>query len=258
MNVTVRSTTDDASIEYRITGEVTDSGDGGGGIPEDPDTSEHTVEISGGSPDNEQHYEIRVDGEIEPGENANTTKEDDVTDGVATGYTVGGADDYRYVGEITYFDVGEDATVLIDGTEVDPDALAEADAEAESSGTEEWTIEDSTDNARQHQFEGEIRDFEQTGGDSDWVLEVNGMPTAFGGPESPPGGEFGYATRAQVKSFVECSLDAVELDLGDYVHRDDLSDYPTTTEMQNVIQSAFENASVSLSTSGLELNPPEE
>lgn len=233
MNVTVRGTTDGESVEYIISGVTYDN-------PLDG-TTEHDIEISGGSQDNQQHYEIHVDGHLEAGDRANISNEDDVSENTATGYTVGGTDSYRFVGAITQFEVDSDATVRIDGAEVDP-----ANVVAEP---QPWEVRDETDSSRQHQLEGRVTDFTQVSGKSDWVLTIDGTPTAFGGPQSPVGGEFAYATRAQVQSFVECSMDELRIELEDYVRREDL---------EAALQSAFENASVSITTSGITLNPPEQ
>jgi hypothetical protein len=64
-------------------------------------------------------YELEVGGDVAFDPNYGT--EDEITDGSASGVLVGGADAYRFSGEITDFEIGDEADVYVNGKEVNPD-----------------------------------------------------------------------------------------------------------------------------------------
>lgn len=88
--------------------------------------------------------------------------------------------------------------------------------------TEDRVYEGETTDAAEHEVDTAIVDFEQTGGDGDWVLEVDGEPVSFGGPGEALNDSFAYATRDQVRAFVSCVLE----------------DYPDRTEVETMIAEA--------------------
>jgi len=64
-------------------------------------------------------YELEVGGDVAFDPNYGT--EDEITDGSASGVLVGGADAYRFSGEITDFEIGDEAEVYVNGKEVSSD-----------------------------------------------------------------------------------------------------------------------------------------
>jgi hypothetical protein len=94
---------------------------------------------SGSSPDRslviygdsgEANYEFSVSGELAAADDEWGIDADDgdqIDDSTATGYVWGGADSYAFSGDITSFGIDNDATVVLDGEEVDPSELGTTD-----------------------------------------------------------------------------------------------------------------------------------
>ena len=74
-------------------------------------------------------YEITVSGEIAPGEEANltdATHPDSIGGRTAAGaVTEGGADSYRFAGEITAVSLDGPAEIFVDGEQIDPDEVTD-------------------------------------------------------------------------------------------------------------------------------------
>jgi hypothetical protein len=96
-----------------------ETGDGG--------TGTHRLSIAGGSPSNVARYEFRVTGSVEKTTARDATiDEDDAVDGGAvSGGVAGATDSYRFAGELASFSLDGDATVYLDGQQVDPNDLGE-------------------------------------------------------------------------------------------------------------------------------------
>lgn len=196
MHVRVRSTTEGEALDYELTGTGTCA-------PVDaavPD-AEHDLVIEGGDAENPAEYTVRVTGEAE-----RAMPDDYAEGGYIEGVIAGGRDAFTFTGEILTFDATDtaDVDVSVDGETVDPAELG-VDVAGVTHHDGEWEARGTTEGDTAYEVEGgEVTDFVQTGGDSDWVLEVDGEPVAFGGPDADPGEGFGYPTKQQVRAFVEC------------------------------------------------------
>lgn len=201
MHVRIRSTTDGESLDYEMTGtgRCTRAGT-------EPSTIEHDLDITGGEADDPINYEIRVTGTAERDQ-----PDDDARDGYIDGAVAGAADAFTFTGKILDFQADGAIDVTIDGESVDHTTLG-VDVDGVTHLDGEWTAYGSTDGNANYTVDGDdtdVSDFQQTGGDSDWVLEFDGEPVAFGGPDAEPGAGFGYATKQQIRSFVECYVEDV-------------------------------------------------
>lgn len=185
-------------VDVRIDGEVVDTAD----LASDT----HHISVTGGTKSDPVNYELTVMGSVERGERANISAEDDVSGEAATGHVIGGTDDYYYRGVIADFQADGDLEIAIDGESVSPETIG-VDEQGVTHVDGTFTIEDTTDGVAEYVVDGDVEDFEQLDGGSDWVLEFDGEPVHFGGPESPVNGEFAYATKTQIRSFVECYVD---------------------------------------------------
>jgi hypothetical protein len=122
---------------YEYTGEVTDLEVSDGivvfvnGTRVDPATLGPDPDFSNvltiqGSGRKSEDYELTVGGDLikSTANGATVDSGDTVSGSTATGTVAGGADSYEFSGEVTDFEVDDGATVTLNGTEVDPDALA--------------------------------------------------------------------------------------------------------------------------------------
>jgi hypothetical protein len=116
------------SAEEAAAGTSSDDGSTGGdsGADSGQDSFDSTLSISGGSPSNVVTYEFRVSDEIRKTTARNASIDDDdviESDGSVSGGVAGGADGYEFSGELTGFSLDGDATVYLDGQQVDPSTL---------------------------------------------------------------------------------------------------------------------------------------
>jgi len=100
------------------------SGDSGGSSGDGSQLS-NLLTIAGGSPSNVAHYQLSVTGGLEhsTANGASIDSEDSITDGTAKGAVAGGADSYEFGGDLSAFTMDGDATVYLNGTQVDPASL---------------------------------------------------------------------------------------------------------------------------------------
>jgi len=87
----------------------------------------HVVTVDGGN--DLSKYEFTVSGDLQKSTaNGASVNDYDTVDGsTATGRVYGGKDSFEFSGEITDFSLSGPATVLVDGTEVDPATFGEPD-----------------------------------------------------------------------------------------------------------------------------------
>ncbi|WP_323192746.1 hypothetical protein [Halostella sp. PRR32] len=140
--------------------EVTPDDLGSSGSDDGASNPERSLIIYGDS--GKANYEFSVSGELAPSDDQwgiNSSGGDQIDGSSASGYVWGGIDSFAFSGDITSFDIDSDATVIVDGEEVDPAELGATgsslpntitvdagDAEATYQFSMTGTIEKSTAN----------------------------------------------------------------------------------------------------------------
>jgi len=212
-NDTIDGTTASGTVyggrdSYTYTGSVTwFDGDDGltvyiDGSEVDPATLGETHTITIESPDgSNRNYEFAVEADLAKDDAMNASINDgDTIDGTtATGSVYGGRDSYTYTGNLVRF-AGEDVTVYIDGSEVDPATLVE---------THTVTIESSDTSYRPYEFGvgGNLAKDDALGAtfdDNDTIDGTTASGSVAGGRDSYTyTGTLTWETRNGVTAFVD-------------------------------------------------------
>lgn len=199
-------------------GGTSSAADGSSGDSTETQTdASKTLSVSGGSPTNKISYSFSVSDSVEKSVayGGTISSEDTISGTSVEGLVAGGTDSFSFTGDVTAFSLDGDATVSVDGQEVDPDQIVtdETATETETDAPTETETETETETSTDTPTDDGTTD---SGSSDEDVLLIDGTRK----PEETARYTFdvsGAVTRNVARSTVEdggMAWDSID----DYVH----------------------------------------